>query len=276
MRLAEALAASKGVGPRGKLAASIFPPVRVPTAQSWGNTGSVPAWKAGGSAAFESRIERDFYLLMEWDYTVDTFVEQPFKVPYELPSGRTSHYTPDCFVISSDLFLKDAAKYAPTAFEIKSKQELDEEWSELKPKLRAARSFLAESGFRFRLLTEDRINPIFLRNIEFLLSYRGPSFALRTPAEGEIVTQLMWHVHRADEFTPRYLLDKAANVAPREVLIPWLWNLYADYVIQCDLLTPLSLDTVSWQVGDAGAGFANSGHFDYRPDWRKPEHDWRR
>lgn len=274
--MAEALATSKEAGAaRGKTAASIFPPVRSPGSHGWGNTGRVPAWKAGGSVAFESLIERSFYLLMEWDYTVETFVAQPFKVPYRLPSGRASHYTPDCFVISGDFFLKRSPKYAPTAFEIKSRQQLDEEWADLKPKLRAGQAFLRESGFRFKLLTEDRINPIFLKNVEFLLSYRGPDFALRTKAEVQIVEQLMWHTRRLDEFTPRHLLERVAGVAPREQIIPWLWNLYADYVFQCDLLTPLTLDAVSWRCGDAGS-FANCGAEDFRADWRQPENDWRR
>lgn len=118
-----------------------------------------------------------------------------------------THYTPDCFAISSQLFSESGSKYAPTAFEIKTKEQLDEEWSELKPKLRAARSFLAESGFRFRILTEDRIHPQLLKNVEFLLGYRGPRFMLRTKKEEEIVERLMWAVKRSnDDFTPRDLL----------------------------------------------------------------------
>lgn len=225
----------------------------------------------------ESDIERKFYQLMEWDYTVDTFVAQPFKVPYRLPSGKMSYYTPDCLAISSGLFSEAGVKYAPTAFEIKTKDELEEKWSELKPKLRAARSFLAESGFRFRILTENQIQPQFLKNVEFLLGYRGPRFMLRSKKEEEIVERLMWAVKRSnDDFTPRDLLDRVSNVAAREDIIPWMWNLYADYVFQCDLLVPLTLDTVSWRVGDAGAHMLNFGTASDRPDWRQPANDWRR
>lgn len=278
LRLEQALASSDGSsGPRNKIGSSIFPMVRQPSNSNRGAKGQVHCFKAGGHVPHESDLERKFFHLMEWDYTVDTFVAQPFKVPYKLANGRVSHYTPDCFAISSDVFVRRGAKYAPTAFEIKTKEELELGWLELKPKLRAARSFLAESGFRFRILTEDRINPQFLKNVVFLLGYRGPRFMLRSKKEDEIVERLIWSVKRSnDDFTPRDLLSRVADVAAREDIIPWMWNLYADYVFQCDLMVPLTLDTVSWRVGDAGGNIDNVGAADFRADWRHPDNDWRR
>ena len=278
LRLVQALASAEVTGaPRNKIGSTIFPMVRQPSNSNRGAKGHVHCFKAGGHVPHESDVERKFYQLMEWDYTVDTFVVQPFKVPFKRSNGKVTHYTPDCFAISSQLFSGRGPKYAPTAFEIKTREELDEEWPELKPKLRAARSFLAESGFRFRVLTEDRIHPRFLENVVFLLGYRGPRFMLRTKKEEEIVERLMWSVKRSnDDFTPRELLARVSDVAAREDIIPWMWNLYADYVFQCDLLVPLTLDTISWRVGDAGANMLNFGTADYRADWRQPENDWRR
>jgi len=273
----QALASSNGTPARNKIGASIFPMVRQPSTSNRGAKGHVHCFKAGGHVPHESDVERKFYQLMEWDYSVDTFVVQPFKVPYRLSNGRVSQYTPDCFTISSDVFVNDGPKFAPTAFEIKTKEQLEEEWSELKPKLRAARSFLGESGFRFRILTEDRIHPQFLKNVEFLLGYRGPRFMNRSAMDREIVERLIWAVKRSnDDFTPRDLLQRVSDVAAREDVIPWMWNLYADYVFQCDLLVPLTLDTVSWRVGDAGGDILNLGAADDRADWRQPENDWRR
>lgn len=276
-RLVQALASLNGAPARNKIGASIFPMVRQPSTSNRGAKGHVHCFKAGGHVPHESDVERKFYQLMEWDYSVDTFVVQPFKVPYRLSNGRVRQYTPDCFAISSDVFVNDGPKFAPTAFEIKTKEQLEEEWSELKPKLRAARSFLGESGFRFRILTEDRIHPQFLKNVEFLLGYRGPRFMSRSAKDREIEERLIWAVKRCnDDFTPRDLLLRVSDVAAREDVIPWMWNLYADYVFQCDLLVPLTLDTVSWRVGDAGGDILNLGAADDRADWRQPENDWRR
>ena len=278
LRLEQSLASTNNTTiPRNKVGSTIFPMVRQPSNSNRGAKGHVHCYKAGGHVPHESDIERKFYQLMEWDYTVDTFAVQPFKVPYKRPSSRMSFYTPDCLAISSNLFVDSEVKYAPTVFEIKTNEELAEEWAELKPKLRAARSFLAESGFRFRLLTENQIHPHFLKNIEFLLGYRGPRFMLRSKNEEQIVEELMWAVKRSNEdFTPRDLLTRVGNVAPREDVIPWMWNLYSDYVFQCDLLVPLTLDTVSWRVGDAGANMLNFGTTSTRPDWRQKANDWRR
>lgn len=263
--------------PHHTLGKTIFPPVRQPSMYGRGTRGEVHCNKAGGLVHHESAVERDFFRIMEWDYTVDTFAVQPFKVQYERPNGRASHYTPDCFAISDKFFVGSASKYEPTAFEIKTRDDLRADWAELKPKLRAGRSFLVESGFRFRILTEDRIHPIFLTNINFLLKFRGPRFLLRSRAEALIIDRLMRYVKRKnDDFTPRELLDQFTGPEPREQVIPWMWNLYADYVLQCDLLTPLTLDTVSWRCGDAGEGIQNCGFPDKRADWRQPENDWRR
>jgi len=243
-----------------------------------GNTGEVHCYKAGGLVHHESAVERDFFRIMEWDYTVDTFVVQPFQVPYKRADGRPTTYTPDCFAISYKLFIGTAPKYEPTAFEIKTRDDLRENWEDLKPKLRAGRNFLAEGGFRFRLLTENRINQVFLTNITFLLKFRGPRFMLRTPAEAKVIDRLMAYIRgKSDaDFTPREVLDNYGGPETREQVIPWMWNLYADYVLHCDLLVPLTLDTVSWRRGDAGEGFANAGSPDFRADWRQPENDWRR
>jgi hypothetical protein len=278
-KLLEALSCPPGTEtPREKFASSIFPPVRSPSPSAWGTQGHVFCFKAGGLVPYDSLVERNFYVLMEWDYTIDTFVAQPFKIPYSRPNGRIAHYTPDCFCISYSVLEAQSPRYAPTAYEIKTKKELEEDWPALKPKLRAARSFLSESGFRFRLLTEDRINPVFLENIEFLLGFRGPRFMLRTKHEGQIIKAIMEVVKDLNDgdFTPRFLLEKVSGLAAREHLIPWVWNLYADYVLQCDLLKPLTLDTVSWRVGDSGESMQNCGALCYRADWRRPENDWRR
>ena len=269
---------SDGAGAtRHQAARQCFPAVRTPSLYSNGMRGKLHCFKAGGLIEHESALERDFYRLMEWDYGVDTFVAQPFKVPYKLKSGRNSHYTPDCFVISSDDVRGESGFYAPTAYEIKERSELDEKWPEIKHKLKAARSFLSESGFRFRLLTEDRIHPVFLKNIEFLLEFRGPRFLFRSLLTNEIVERLFTVAESAKgDFTPRYLLERTSDLAAQEEIIPWLWNLYTDYVFQCDLLVPLSLDTVSWLCGHAGRGMTNVGFPSKRPDWRHPDNDWRR
>lgn len=258
-------------------ARTAFPPVRKPSPYGRGTDGEVFCFKAGGLVPYESALERDFYRVMEWDYTVDSFVAQPYKIPYCLPSGRLSMYTPDCFVLSYKFFQGGATKYEPTAFEIKYRSDFRERWPQDKAKYRSARSFMRDSGFRFRLLTEAQLNPCFVENITFLLGFRGTRFFTRTARERHLIDAIMEAViPMENNFTPRQLLAALEGVAPRAQIIPWMWNLYSDYVFQCDLLEPLTLDTLSWRCGMASSMIANFGMPDRRADWRQDKNDWRR
>ncbi len=72
-RLVQALECQvAGEIPHHKIGQSIFPLVRKPSMNGFGTRGSVHCYKAGGLVPHESAAERDFYRVMEWDYTVDT------------------------------------------------------------------------------------------------------------------------------------------------------------------------------------------------------------
>jgi hypothetical protein len=61
------------------------------------NIGKTPSLKAGRPVWWESLLERDYIVLLEFDPDVITFVEQPFRVRYSF-EGRVRHYTPDFLV----------------------------------------------------------------------------------------------------------------------------------------------------------------------------------
>lgn len=249
-----------------------FKPVRQPSTSGTSNTGQFLSYKAGGLVPYDSILERDFYKVMEWDYGIESFKVQPVKIPYRKVDGRHGEYVPDVLVYQDKLFRKDWPSFCPTVYEIKPRAVLKEEWDEVKPKLRAGRDFCRKAGFRFRLLTDAELNHDYLANISFLLRFRGPRFVQRSRTEAAIVKSLMDEMLCGDEFfTPNSLLDRVeGRVAPRMRVIPWMWHLYSDYIIQCDMLTPMSMDTISWRCGDGGRGGPS------RPDWRRIENDWRR
>src|SRR5947208_8398615 len=47
---------------------------------------------------FESSLERDFLLLLDFDPDVEFYEEQPVKITYHDDRGRRRTYTPDVFV----------------------------------------------------------------------------------------------------------------------------------------------------------------------------------
>ena len=45
-------------------------------------TGTFPSYKNKRNIFYESLLERDFYLLLEFNDDVDSYEEQPFKIYY--------------------------------------------------------------------------------------------------------------------------------------------------------------------------------------------------
>src|SRR2546428_9188775 len=58
-------------------------------------TGKVIDFRSHSAVAFESALERDLYLLLDFDSAVARFEEQPVTIPYRDPAGVSRTYTPD-------------------------------------------------------------------------------------------------------------------------------------------------------------------------------------
>src|SRR4029453_16883780 len=58
-------------------------------------TGFVYNFRTSTITAFESSLERDFLLLLDFDPNVECFEEQPIKILYQDDTSRLHTYTPD-------------------------------------------------------------------------------------------------------------------------------------------------------------------------------------
>lgn len=74
-------------------------------------TGTFPSLKNNSNISYESLLERDFYMLLEFDSNVKEYEEQPFTIKYQR-NNNTYKYTPDVLVHYYDNTL-------PTVYEIK-------------------------------------------------------------------------------------------------------------------------------------------------------------
>lgn len=114
---------------------------------------------------FESSLERDFLILLEYDEDVVDFVTQPLTIDY-VNEGQQRRYTPDVMV-----YYKDEPRRQPSLCEIKYSGELVEKADELKRKFDAANEYSLLNGYQFRVFTEKEIRTDRLSNIKFLSSY---------------------------------------------------------------------------------------------------------
>lgn len=192
---------------------------------------------------FESSLERDLLLLVHWDTEVDWYQSQPVKIDYVDSKGCARHYTPDLFVSYRALKLpgQPPTIRKPLLCEVKYREDYLGQWRTLKPKFRAARAYAKEHGYEFRIFTEREIRTEYLKNIQFLWSYRYADFHVHH------YEKLRDALKELEETNPTTLLEAcySSKVLRGEAL--WtLWCMIARGWIKCDLHRTLTMQTPIW------------------------------
>ncbi|WP_293725766.1 TnsA endonuclease N-terminal domain-containing protein [Thiolapillus sp.] len=155
-------------------------------------TGCVASEKSANNAAeFEGSLERDLYHMLDFDWTVEHFEEQPVEIRYKDARGKTRKYTPDVLI----KYVPEVDR-KPVLAEVKFRKELKEQWREFKPRFRAALRFAKENGWVFRLLTEREIRTQSLLNTKFLRRFKNRN------VEEEDMHRILHQLARSGEITP--------------------------------------------------------------------------
>lgn len=125
-------------------------------------TGNFYSIKNSRHIASESKLERDFFLHLEFDKNVLSYEEQPLTTYYS-KNNRRYKYTPDCLV-----FYKNRR---PCIYEIKYSSEIKEKKVFLKEKFNQIEDYLEKNDMDFSFFTELDTNIIQLENIRYLYSF---------------------------------------------------------------------------------------------------------
>jgi len=180
-------------------------------------TGSFASRKNGQMSGFESLLEKEYMLLIDFDDDVESFEEQPVNIPVP---GVVKGYTPDILV----RFRADPATgriRAPLLTEIKHSDDLKKNAEKYAPKFAAAEHYVIERGWEFRLTTEIEIRTPRLANLKFLREYRNIE-----PAERDCV-RIIRKIEQADYATSLHNLLKYLTASDEDQLywLPIVWNL---------------------------------------------------
>jgi len=196
-------------------------------------TGLLPSRKNGGMVPFESALERDFAMLLEFDPEVVAYEAQPVKLEYAGPDGRARVGYPDFLVkyeAQSGVWME--------LCDIKYRAELFEKWPQLKPRFKAARRIAALSGQRYRIRTEVEIRVPRLENAKFLLPYMRCE---PDPNHARVLTHALSSIRVS---SPRELLKACSDDEMQQaIVIPTLWCLVGRRLIETDLDAPLSMQS---------------------------------
>lgn len=194
------------------------------------------------SAYFESTLERDFLCILEFDVNVVTYDVQPVIINWFDRGGKLRKYTPDVLVKTTDHKLKEMAT---TLYEVKYRDDIWKNWSELKPKFKAARSFAKEHGWRFKLITEKEIRTAYTDNARFLIPYVKQD--LNEAFENQILDELG---EKTETSVENLLSSLSKDPWQKAEILPTVWKLIGDMRIGCDLYLPLTMASTIWDVGE--------------------------
>ena len=185
--------------------------------------------------SFESTLERDLLILLDFDDQVKRFEEQPLRIAFE-HEGKSRSYVPDVRVE----FKAEAGK--PTSLcEVKYRSELKEKWAELKPKFKAAKYYAESRGERFCILTERHIRTPYLENATFLKRYKTLP---ERPEQEALLTDTLFELREA---TPGLLIAAVYRDKWNQArLLPHLWRLVATGTIYCDLSQRVTMSSEIW------------------------------
>jgi len=116
----------------------------------------------GGSANFESSLERDWIAVLDFHPAVKSIREQPFSLYYDL-DGVKRRYTPD--VLAEWSTPKGNVK--TIVYEVKPIDELRANWKTYRPRFKAAVRYCRSRGWKFKIVTEREIRSPYLKMFNF-------------------------------------------------------------------------------------------------------------
>lgn len=185
-------------------------------------TGYFASYKNNNQIAFESVMERDLFMILEFDDNVLKYEEQPMRVYYPY-NNSTRRYTPDVLITYKDNSQKlIEVKYAS---ELTHNKDLVEKMGILK------KYFLDEHHLAFDVFTDKDINTQYLDNLKFLYKF---VFIPINDNKSNLINKITLS---NEQISIKDILDEITlNQQKQLEYIPYIWN----YIFKN--LTALNMD----------------------------------
>lgn len=211
-----------------------------------GMNGKYASTKNGSSSHTESLLEMGFLDLLEWDWTVRTYYVQPVTMAIVV-GGKPTRYTPDVYVRFETHNGECGLDCRDMIVEVKPRSVLKRDWGALRPKFVAAREWCQDRGVRFRIATDRAVTAQRLKNIRFLLNFRGARFVALELHEFHMRRQVEELARHVGMSTPRQLLEMLSKVPDRQAeYLPFIWNLITTGTLHVNLDAKLTMCSPVW------------------------------
>jgi hypothetical protein len=186
--------------------------------------GKFPSMKAGRNVWYESTIERDFIYLLEFDWDVIRYKEQPFRVKF-VYEGKKCTYVPDFFVQRRNKF---------QVVENKPEEKANTEAN--RSRHRILKSIFREQGYEFIVVTDIqiRVEPL-LGNVKTFWRYART----RIHPLQEVLCQ-----EYLSERREASIQELADTLAPHGVTLQVVYALLYRGVLSTDMHRPIGPEAV--------------------------------
>lgn len=198
-------------------------------------SGQITSLKNNSIIKFESSLERDYSIILEFDHKVRNYLEQPIVIEY-LSNEKKRRYTPDFFVREID------SKYSGKIVEVKYTEELEKKKEVLEPKFTAAKEFCKKNNLEFEIISEEEIRTDYLENCKFLWRYRFNNDYLNWTDIDYILSRLEMRMS-----VSKFLNLLTEDQNKKAELLYLIWYLVAASLIRCDLMKRITMDTEIWK-----------------------------
>ncbi len=174
-------------------------------------TGYFASFKNKTQIAFESTLERDFYMFLEFEKNVLKYEEQPMQINYEYTDEKKRRYTPDTLVTYQNGTQK--------LFEVKYANELESN-VELQQKIKILKEHIKEKySIDFDVFTDEDINKQYLENLKFLYKFAF------IPSSDEKTSAILQIVQSNENIEVKEILQKINTTQQKQLEHqPYIWN----------------------------------------------------
>lgn len=202
-------------------------------------TGYLPSVKNKRQVAFESTVERDFYMTLEFDENVLSYEEQPLRIYYIYKDGFRARYTTDCLVT----YQNNTQKY----FEVKNAETIKND-KDLKEHIDFLIMYFPKNiGINLELVTDEDINKIYLDNLKFLYKF---AFLPRDKEKYSHINYVLENLK--NDITVEQLLNELnENKIEQLRYLPYVWNYLFNNKQMIDLYEKLTNITIIRKRSDS-------------------------
>lgn len=195
-------------------------------------TGRFPSVINGRCIGYESKLERDFFLRLEFDRTIESYEEQPLRLTGHVGDRHVS-YTPDCLIKYRD-------GKSNRIVEVKYQSELQKKAQELEPRFTLARNHCREIGFEFAIVTDVDVYDGAIDNYRLIYRFSKPPNRLES-RKAPIIDAFR---HAPSQSLGDLLRMLGPDRLTQAEFTPVIWHLLYSGTIETDLSTPIDYKTL--------------------------------